>query len=93
MKVKFFAYIRDDDYAGCRETEWPACDSLRVLGEELSKRYGEKFRKLYFSEDGTAFGDEIIVLVNGRRAEFLDGMGTKLSDSDTVLLFPVVAGG
>lgn len=93
MKVKFFAYIRDADYAGCREMEWPACENLRELGTELSNRFGEKFRDLYFSPDGENFGDEIIVLVNGRRAEFLDGMDTKLSGQDTVLLFPVVAGG
>lgn len=93
MKVKFFAYIRDNDYAGCKEIERPVCDDLRTLGLELSEAYGEKFRALYFSPDGTRFGDEIIVLVNGRRAEFLNGMDTKLSDADTVLLFPVVAGG
>lgn len=93
MKVKFFAYIRDKDYAGCKEIERSACDNLRTLGKELSDAYGEKFRKLYFSPDGTQFGDEIIVLVNGRRAEFLDNLDTKLSDNDTVLLFPVVAGG
>ena len=93
MKVKFFAYIRDKDYAGCKEIQRPAPADLRTLGRELSEAYGEKFRQLYFSSDGTGFGDEIIVLVNGRRAEFLDNMDTKLSDSDTVLLFPVVAGG
>lgn len=93
MKVKFFAYIRDREYAGCKEIDRPACDTLRDLGEELSLQYGDRFRKLFFSEDKTAFGDEIIVLVNGRRAEFLNGIDTKLSEQDTVLLFPVVAGG
>lgn len=93
MKVKFFAYIRDKEYAGCKEIERPVCDDLRTLGKELSDAYGEKFRKLFFSPDETKFGDEILVFVNGRRAEFLDGLDTKLSDSDTVLLFPVVAGG
>ena len=93
MKVKFFAYVRNPEYAGCKETEWKACSDLKELGEELSSCYGDKFRKFYFSADGTDFGEEAIVLVNGRRAEFLDGMATKLKDSDTVLLFPVVAGG
>lgn len=92
MKVKFFAYVRDEDYAGCKEIERPACENLRVLGEELSEAYGEKFRKLYFAPDGN-FGEEVIVLVNGRRSEFLNGMDTVLKDSDTVLIFPVVAGG
>ena len=93
MKVKFFAYIRDNDYAGCKEITRPACKNLRELGEELSLQYGSKFRRLFFSEDGTGFGNDIIVLVNGRRAEFLDGIDTSLTEQDTVLLFPVVAGG
>lgn len=93
MKVKFFAYIRDRDYAGCKEITRPACKDLRQLGEELSVQYGDKFRRLFFTPDGTDFGEEIIVLVNGRRAEFLDGMETALTEQDTVLLFPVVAGG
>lgn len=93
MKVKFFAYIRDKDYAGTKETNVNGCEDLRQLGEKLSLDYGEKFRKLYFSPDGTDFGEEIIVMVNGRRAEFLNGMETRLTEEDTVLLFPVVAGG
>lgn len=93
MKVKFFAYVRDNDYAGCKEIERPACFDVRTLGEELSEQYGEKFRKLFFSPDGTGFGDSVIVLVNGRRAEFVNGMDTRLSDDDTVMIFPSVAGG
>ncbi len=93
MKVKFFAYIRDKEYAGCKETEVSGCSDLRELGEHLSNRYGSLFRTFYFSPDGNEFGEKIIVFVNGRRAEFLSGMNTPLKDSDTVLLFPVVAGG
>ncbi len=93
MTVKFFAYVRDKDYAGCKETEWPVCSDLRQLGKELSDKYGEKFREFYFSPDGKDFGDNLIILVNGRRAEFLAGPDTKLSEGDTVLIFPVVAGG
>ena len=93
MTIKFFAYIRDKDYAGCKVTDWPCCTDLKALGEELSNAYGEKFREFYFSPDGTDFGKDAIVLVNGRRAEFLDGIATKLEESDTISLFPVVAGG
>ncbi len=93
MTVRFFAYIRDPEYAGCKETEWPVCEDLRALGEQLGNVYGERFRKWYFSPDGLSFGEEAIVMVNGRRVEFLNGMETKLSENDTVFLFPVVAGG
>lgn len=93
MKIRFFAYIRDKEYAGCKEIEVSGCKDLRELGVALSSRFGDLFRKLYFSPDENNFGEEIIVLVNGRRAEFLDGMDTMLQENDTVLLFPVVAGG
>ena len=93
MKIKFFAYLRDTDYAGCKEIMWPQCCDLRQLGEELSLKFGDKFRKFYFSDDGTDFSEEAIILVNGRRAQFLNGLNTELKDQDTVLIYPVVAGG
>lgn len=67
--------------------------TLRELGEVLSERYGEKFRNEYFDATGTDIGERTIILVNGRRAEFLDGIKTELKDSDTINIFPVVAGG
>lgn len=93
MKVKFFAYIRNDDYAGCKEISIPACRDLRELGELLAAKYGKKMELLYFSPDKSTFGEQAIILVNGRKAEFLNGIDTKLTDEDTVLFFPVVAGG
>ena len=93
MKISFYAYYRDPEYAGCREAEFPAPKDLRALGEKLGDRYGEKLRAEYFSPDFTALGEKIIVIVNGRRAEFLGGLDTPLKDSDHVLVFPIVAGG
>ena len=40
-----------------------------------------------------AICDRSFVLVNGRRVEFLNGIQTPLVDTDTVFVFPVVAGG
>lgn len=93
MIVKFFAYVRDDDYAGCKETSIEAPHDLRALGHELSERYGARFHDFFFSEDETEIGSQAIVIVNGRHSQFLSGLDTVLSDSDTVLIFPVVAGG
>ncbi|MEG2419744.1 MAG: MoaD/ThiS family protein [Eubacterium sp.] len=42
---------------------------------------------------GETLGDEIIILVNGRHVEHLNGIHTPLVPSDTVAIFPVVAGG
>ena len=94
MKINFYAYLRDAEYAGCKELELaedPA--SLRELGHVLSERFGQTFHDEYFSPDETEHGEKIILMVNGRRSEFLDGLDTPLKPSDTVLIFPVVAGG
>lgn len=66
---------------------------MRALGEALCERFGPKFRAEFFSPTGAELGEKIIVMVNGRRVEFLSGLDTPLKDSDTVQIFPVVAGG
>lgn len=93
MTVKFFAYLRDPDYTGCKETQWPAVGTILELGLQLCETYGPKFRGEFFSPDGTKLGERVIVMVNGRRVEFLGGLETPLAPSDTVQIFPVVAGG
>ena len=59
----------------------------------MSEKFGSKFRGEFFSPDGTALGERIIIFVNGRNVKFLQGLDTPLKDTDTVLVFPVVAGG
>lgn len=93
MTVQFFAYLRDPEFAGCRETSWPPAPTLRSLGEQLCEAFGARFRGEFFTPDGTALGERVIVMVNGRRSEFLDGLDTALRETDTILIFPVVAGG
>ena len=93
MTVKFFAYLREPQYAGCKEMTCPPPETVARLGEELSGRFGPAFRGEFFSPDGTALGERVIVMVNGRRVEFLQGLDTPLADRDTVQIFPVVAGG
>ena len=93
MTVRFFAYLRETKYAGCKEMTCPAPETVAKLGEELSQRFGQAFREEFFSPEGNALGERVIVMVNGRRIEFLQGLDTPLADRDTVQIFPVVAGG
>ncbi len=93
MTLQFFAYLRDTEFAGCKTLEWRAAGTLRELGEELCERFGGKFRREFFSQNGKELGERVIVMVNGRRSEFLKGLDTELKDSDTIQVFPVVAGG
>ena len=81
------------DIAEVLVTEEQIRQRVKELGEQIRAKYGEKFGSEFFSEDETALGEKIIILVNGRRAEFLQGLRTPLSDTDHVQIFPIVAGG
>ncbi len=93
MTIQFFAYYRDPAYAGCKEMIHSPAPALRELGVQLCHELGPKFRGEFFSPDGQRLGEKVIVMVNGRRVDFLQGLDTPLRETDTVLVFPVVAGG
>jgi len=91
MKVKFFATYRDitrrmEDYVTAAPDIWAL---LLMLGD----RYGEVFRNAAFSPEGMEISEEAIILVNGRDICHLQGKDTPLDESDTVSIFPAVAGG
>ena len=90
MLVKFFATYRQ--IAGCRTCNIPAPDNVLALMKELSARW-PKFRDLILNEDGTDKGDDVIIMVNGRHIDHLDGVATTLSEDDYVAVTPLVAGG
>ncbi len=94
MTVKFFAFFRNADFAGCKEMEWPSDpNTVYELCQQIGDRFGEKFRKELLTPEGEINSDRSFILVNGRRIEFLDGIRTELKNSDTIAVFPVVAGG
>lgn len=91
MKIRFFAYLRED--TKCTETEFAWHPDIRSLLQALSDHYGEGLRRRLFAADGHSLSDEIIIMVNGRHICHLDNMDTRLKDSDIVQIFPPVAGG
>ena len=91
MIVKYFATYRD--ITRCKEEDVPAADDVRALMAYLGGRYGPVMMKKLFSSDGADIGEETIILVNGRNIFHLDGIRTALAATDTVSVFPVVAGG
>ena len=93
MNVQFFAYLRDPEYAGCKGLSIEGPATLRDLGDELSRRFGKAFHDHFYNADESDIGEKTIVIINGRRAQFLNGLETTLAPDDTVLIFPVVAGG
>ena len=90
MLVKFFATYRQ--IARCKSCDIPAPRDVLALMGELSERWPE-FRELILNADGTDKGDDVIIMVNGRHIEHLDGVATPLSESDYVAITPLVAGG
>ena len=94
MTVKFFAFYRDPDFAGCKEMEWPEkADSVIELCRQVADKYGDKFRAELLTSDGNGVCERSIIMVNGRRIDFIGGPDAPLKETDTVLIFPVVAGG
>lgn len=90
MLVKFFATYRQ--ISGCKTCDIPAPDDVLGLLRELSSRW-PAFRTLVLNETGDGKGDDVIIMVNGRHIEHLDGVRTKLSEKDYVAVTPLVAGG
>jgi len=90
MKIEYFALLRDITHK--KEEEWhePAA-TLDDLLQALIQRYGPEFSRWVF-RDGE-FGRLAIIMVNGQDVRGLRGLDTKLSASDTVVLFPPVGGG
>lgn len=90
MLVKFFATYRK--IAGTTSIDVEAPSDVMALLRSLSERW-PAFRDLFLDETGTRIGDDVIVLVNGRHIEHLDGERTALEDGDRAALTPLVAGG
>ncbi|MBQ9068117.1 MAG: MoaD family protein [Eggerthellaceae bacterium] len=90
MQLKFFATYRQ--ISGCKECAIPAPSDVLELLHDVSERW-PAFRTLVLDAEGSDRGEDVIILVNGRHIEHLEGMHTKLTDDDTVAITPVVAGG
>ncbi|MBQ3338841.1 MAG: MoaD family protein [Atopobiaceae bacterium] len=90
MLVKFLATYRQ--ITGCKQIDIEAPETVLALMGELSARWPE-FRELILNDEGTDKGDDVIILVNGRHIEHLDGVDTKLTEQDRVAITPLIAGG
>lgn len=93
MLVKFFAYLRKPEFAGCRSVDFDYYEDVYSLSHALCDRYGPKLREKMLTDDGENLGEDIIVLVNGHHVTHHEGIHTALKPDDVVSIFPVVAGG
>ena len=90
MKVKFFATYRA--IAGCESFDAPAPCTMLELLQYCSNKW-PKFRDLLLDKSGKNLGPDLIIMVNGRHIQHLDGINTKLTDEDVVAITPQMAGG
>ena len=65
--------------------------TLKTLTNELAKKSGQT-RHNYFG-DFKITGGDLAILINGRNIAMLNGLNTKLSDGDEVVILPPTAGG
>jgi molybdopterin synthase sulfur carrier subunit len=92
LRVKFFAFFRDDNYTGCSEIEVPVVPTIGDLVRMLSERYGSSLRDKILTSSGE-LGPDIIIMINGRHTDHLGGIDAPLKDDDIVQIFPKIAGG
>ncbi len=83
-----FATLRG--VAGGKAVDVEAAD-VRSLIDALAVRYGPPFREEVMAGDDLRPG--VVLLVNGVNVRALRGMGTPLTPSDTVAIFPLLGGG
>ncbi len=86
--LKFFANLRD--LTGKKELKVEG-KNIREVIENVSETLNIDLMSELFEDEKPKKG--VIVLVNGRNIEHLEGLDTSLEDKDVVSLFPPVGGG
>jgi sulfur-carrier protein len=90
MKIKFFPHVVN--IAKINEIDVPAPATVLQLMFLLSEKYGLEMKNILLTQDEKLHPD-MIVLLNGRHIEYVNGVDSKLSDDDTVSFFSRIAGG
>jgi len=90
MTVKYFGDIRPLT-GGIKEEEWLHPEpEVRSLLKALGQRRPALGKRLF---EGDQLSSTLIVLVNGRSIDYLNGIETPLQPDDIVDVFPVEGGG
>jgi len=92
MKINFYATLRPIVGGRTVELDLPPGVTVRELVDALVERW-PPLRQQLLDADGELYR-HVHVFVNGRDAPFLaDGMQSVIAASDTIDVFPAVAGG
>lgn len=93
MKVRLFNLLSKS--VGKKELELNNTENVRDLLQYLSEVYGEKADKWIWQGKGErrTLMTGTLILVNGKHVYHLQGLDTKLNDSDVISIFPPSGGG
>ena len=92
VEVKFFTSLRE--ITGKKVDQVQSLKTITVgeLLVGLSEKYGKEFKEYLYNKKGKARA-YLMILVNGKGINVLQGPETKLKDGDTVAILPPVGGG
>jgi len=89
MKIKVFANLREITKNSEIETEIKR-GKVQDIIDTLIHLYGKAFSDAIFNLEGRL---KIIILLNGRDIDYIDGLESEINEEDVLYLFPPIAGG
>ncbi|MDH5753911.1 MAG: MoaD family protein [Candidatus Bathyarchaeota archaeon] len=93
--MRFFAALRELVGKKAESIEFPDREEVTVENvlKQLAELYGKDFVEYVFDRKTGEIQSYLTLLVNGRSIATLDGLKTKLMDSDVLAILPPVGGG
>ena len=92
IKVKFFTSLREITGKKVDQVQLQSTTTVGKLLEGLSDKYGKEFKEYLYNKKGKV-RPYLMILVNGKGINVLQGPETKLKEGDTIAILPPVGGG
>jgi MoaD family protein len=94
VRVEYLGHIKNiTDNKREEEIETSEDVTITDLLTQLSRKYGEPFRKAIYEPKGSDVKPNYIITVNGYLLNQLKGLETRLKKGDHIALLPIVSGG
>ena len=93
IRVNYFGVFRLSFGKRFEDLEIKDNSNLLDLITLLIERYGEAFRENIFNPSGDDLRDDVLLNINGKPSRQLQGLNTKLDNSDEVGFMPIFSGG
>lgn len=90
--VKFLTGFKEVTKRDSVEVNMEKGSTVDDLLKHLCNQFGDSFRSLIFRKNGS-IAENLVIFVNGRNILALEGIKTKLTDGDYLILSTPVIGG